>query len=251
MKRIDSIVWETLAQLLDADGRELPSHYAPPYESPIEEVFAREAQHHWRPDVLVAAQVPVATQLGSFRLDFVVTAADGWRIGVECDGAAYHNTFRDAFRDAAILGGKSVDSVVRIRSVDIVTRPWDVLYAFGMAFPRTYSTRGHELARRRASRPAREQVPAGWGRLTIRYPDIRIAGNDNAELVEDPSDIVLSTDRGGEVELLHRGRGYGGLTGWRHRYTRILADPTRSIEEWTRQTIASRESAWATRQPVR
>ena len=251
MKRIDSIVWETLAQLLDADGRELPSLYTPPYESPIEEVFARRAQHHWRPDVRVAAQVPVATQLGSFRLDFVVTAADGWRIGVECDGAAYHDTLRDAFRDAAILGGRSVDSIVRIRGADIVTRPWDVLYAFGMAFPLAYSTRGHELARRRASRPAWEQVPAGWGRLTIRYPDLRIAGNDNAEIVEGPSDIVLPMDRVGEVELLHRGRGHAGLTGWRRRYTRILADPTRNIEEWTRQTIASRESAWATRQPVR
>lgn len=250
MTRIGPILRDTLAQLHAADGRELPPHYAPPYESPIEQVFAREGQHHWRPDVRVVAQVPVATRLGSFRLDFMVTAADGWRIGVECDGAAYHDTFRDAFRDAAILGGRSVDSIVRIRGTDLVTRPWDIFYAFGMAFPRAFSSRGHELARRRVSRPAWEQVPAGWGRLTIRYLDLTISGDESTEPVEDPSDVVVATDRGGEVELRHRGRGQHGLTGWQKRYARILAHPTRSIDEWTRQTIEARQRAWALRYPV-
>lgn len=251
MQRINAVLRDTLAQLHGADDRAMPPHYAPPYDSPLEDAFARAAQHHWRPDVRVATQVDVATRLGRFRPDFVVTAADGWRIGVECDGAAFHDTFRDAFRDAAILGSGAVDSIVRIRGTDLVTRPSDILYAFGMAFPRTFSARGHELARRTASRPAWEQVPAGWGRLTIRYPDLRAAYDADHEPVEDPSDVVVPTDRGGKAELLHRGRGQGALTGWQRRYTRILAHPERSIDDWTRLSIAERQRAWPSRNPVR
>jgi hypothetical protein len=237
-----------MAQVEIAASRGLPPVFAPPYDSPIEHDFAHAAQHHWRPDVRVDTQVDVATRLGRFRLDFVVTAADGWRIGVECDGAAFHDAFRDAYRDAAILGAGGVDSIVRFRGVDLVARPCDIVYAFGMAFPATFTARGYALARRRASRPALEQVPRGWGRLTIEYPDVRMGVAEDGEWVDEQADEETRLDRGGEVRLLHRGRGRSALMGWQRRYAQILAHPARTLDEWARLSLAARQKAWAVRQ---
>lgn len=248
MEHIASILWRVMEQVDIAASRGLPPLYAPRYDSPIEQDFAYAAQHHWRPDVRLDTQVDVGTRLGRFRLDFVVTAADGWRIGVECDGAVFHDPFRDAFRDAAILGAGAVDSIVRIRGVDLVARPCDVVYAFSMAFPAIFSARGYQLARRRASQSALEQVPRGWGRLTIVYPDLRAVAAMDASWSDDLPDEETRLDRGGEMRLLHRGRGRSALMGWQRRYEQILAHPGRTLDEWARMSIAARRNAWAARQ---
>ena len=69
--------------------------YNPPYDSPIEDTFAREISKHWHKETNIEVQKSVHTLCGEFRLDFMITLKNGQRIGIECDGKEFHDKSRD------------------------------------------------------------------------------------------------------------------------------------------------------------
>ena len=78
------------------------SMYDPPYESPLEDTFARGLSKFLRPGTNLEKQVEVTTICGDFRLDFVATTMAGRRVAYECDGAEFHDAQRDEWRDSVV-----------------------------------------------------------------------------------------------------------------------------------------------------
>jgi hypothetical protein len=57
----------------------------PPYDSPIEQIFAETCFKHLSSKITVEKQKEVTTPFGRFYLDFLLSF-NNERIGVECDG---------------------------------------------------------------------------------------------------------------------------------------------------------------------
>jgi hypothetical protein len=86
--------------------------YTPPYDSPIEDVFAYHVVKYLASDTKMQPQHPISTPAGNFILDFTLERG-GLPIGIECDGRPYHDAYRDEWRDALILGTGRVAAVYR------------------------------------------------------------------------------------------------------------------------------------------
>src|SRR6266571_6826907 len=110
-----------------------PPYLTPPstYDSPLEYRFAHQAVKYLRPGTDLQKQVPVATSIGGFRLDFLVEV-DSSRVAFECDGGEFHTSaddwLRDKQRDAAILATGLTDVIYRVNGKCLWFRPEDVFY---------------------------------------------------------------------------------------------------------------------------
>jgi hypothetical protein len=99
--------------------------YSPPYDSPIEDTFAYYAAKFLAPAVEVIPQVELPTPHGTFRVDFLTTTER--KVAFECDGAEFHDAFRDEFRDALLLGYGCVDVIYHLPGAVITYYPHDAL----------------------------------------------------------------------------------------------------------------------------
>jgi len=116
--------------------------YSPPYDSPIEDMFACHLSKFIAKNILVKTQVSVNTICGCFVLDFVLESPRIGKIAIECDGRDFHDESRDEWRDAMILGEKMVDKIYRIRGSDIYYHIYDVLYCISTLESEVMSERG-------------------------------------------------------------------------------------------------------------
>jgi len=115
-----------MASMMDESGRKLfkdglfetRSNYAPPYDSPIEDIFAWTLDKHLDPRVNVIPQCEIPTRAGTFRLDFLIEGSF-LKVGIECDGKEFHDAHRDEWRDANILAVKGVDRLYRFSGKDL------------------------------------------------------------------------------------------------------------------------------------
>lgn len=96
-------------------------------ESPLEEFFIETLEKYLSPKSEIFPQYEVKTLAGKFRLDFLLTV-HGKKIAFECDGADFHDEFRDAWRDALILGSREIDTIYRFRGKDLHTFLNDCIY---------------------------------------------------------------------------------------------------------------------------
>jgi very-short-patch-repair endonuclease len=136
-------------------------------DSPIEDVFLWEYHKVANDRVALRRQYQCDIQLGSFRVDFVVTDPHRNRkIGVECDGRDFHDIARDAKRDAAIVAAGVLDKIYRLRGSDIHWRVHDTLQMLAMAEPWMFSDRGIEVLAALASPPHDHEDTWGYMRDT-------------------------------------------------------------------------------------
>lgn len=150
----------------------VPDPFDPPYDSPIERDFAWALSKYVAPEVRLGKQVWCKTICGDFRLDFLALLAGGLRIGLECDGKAYHGANRDEWRDAMLLGDNQVDAIIHLRGADLCYHTEDVLYVLAQLYREMFSNRGVGLLEQLAS----TSVITGmrWvapGEATARYPE--------------------------------------------------------------------------------
>jgi hypothetical protein len=117
------------------------SSYEPPYDSPIEAIFAWNLGKYINPDLKLDKQIEVNTPWGIFILDFVVEC-ESERIAFECDGKDFHDVERDEWRDAVILGEGHVDTIYRLRGTDLVHRAEDCLFIISHLEPQIFSNKG-------------------------------------------------------------------------------------------------------------
>lgn len=121
--------------------------------------------------VLLHKQFEIKTICGLFRVDFVIET-DDLKVGIECDGADYHDWTRDEWRDAMILGTNNIDFMYRLRGTDIYRHVEDILYVISRNHPALFSERGVLNLASLASDGAQEYCPnAPFSFLAIRYWD--------------------------------------------------------------------------------
>jgi hypothetical protein len=105
------------------------ANYTPPYESPLEDIFAWDVHKFLGNFVSLAKQEEAQTPFGLFKIDFVAKTRAGRRIGFECDGKDYHkDKQRDQLRDAVILNAGHVDLIYRFRGQDLFYHSTECLY---------------------------------------------------------------------------------------------------------------------------
>lgn len=130
-----------------------PPIYQPPYDSPIEDAFARNAVKHFDESLDLSAQVEIKTICGFFRVDFLVKALDGRITVIECDGKEFHDEYRDDWRDAMILGSGDINEIYRIRGSDINYRIEDVFYLLSLWSPWLFNDRQKNVLTRIVPEP--------------------------------------------------------------------------------------------------
>jgi len=116
--------------------------YQPPYDSPIEDIFAWHCQKYLQQGVGLDSQVEFKTHHGVFRVDFVLVTENTNRVGVECDGRDFHEPFRDEFRDAILLGEGHLGTLYHFRGCDITYYPEDCIWLMSTLDPDLFSERG-------------------------------------------------------------------------------------------------------------
>lgn len=153
----------------------------------MEDAFAYAATKYLGDDVLLETQVAVSTICGRFISDFVVSSPAAGRIGIECDGRDYHDEHRDEWRDAAILGGKHVDSMYRLRGSDITYHLDDVLYILCQLEPGLFSTRGLMNLRALAS----DEAKAKSVDRSSDWPHIRYKSDQDGSLLVETRRLIV------------------------------------------------------------
>jgi very-short-patch-repair endonuclease len=119
-------------------------YYYPPYDSPIEDIFAWNLSKYINSDIKVFTQFAVNTIGGKFILDFLLELPNKQKILVECDGKEFHDIHRDEWRDGMILGDNYATFIYRIRGSDLYYHINDVLFIISRIHPELISERGHK-----------------------------------------------------------------------------------------------------------
>jgi very-short-patch-repair endonuclease len=89
-----------------------------PYESEIERAFFDAMIPLLRLDAKYEPQKKIVAGPNRYRADMML-AVDGRRVIVECDGAKFHEFWKDQERDLCMIRNNCVDDVYRIRGCDI------------------------------------------------------------------------------------------------------------------------------------
>lgn len=131
-------------------------------DSPIEDDFLWHYMKVANESVTFGRQHECKTDLGLFRVDFVVTDSGGtMKIGVECDGRDFHDAARDAKRDEAIIRAGVLNKIYRIPGSALYHCIYDALQLLAIAEPWMFSDRGVEQLETRASPPHEHEDT--WG----------------------------------------------------------------------------------------
>ena len=156
-----------------------------PLGSPLKVLFLATADKYLSPEVPLFTQVKIDTPHGSFRLDTVLEHSGRKRVAVELDGAAFHDSERDAWRDAAVLKQLEVDAVVRIRGRDLYRYPFLVWWIVAKMYPWTVTARAGEVLKRQAEVAGLEdlslQVGADGGYAMFGLPPLEVDEDDSEE----------------------------------------------------------------------
>lgn len=132
--------------------------YDPPYESPLEDLYAWNAIKYLDSSVDFQKQIEVDTICGTFRIDFIADH-DSKKVAFECDGKKFHDQSRDEWRDAMILGSNAVDVIYRLRGRDLTYNMEDCLFLISKYDPEIFSQRGLINLEQLASIEARGYEP--------------------------------------------------------------------------------------------
>ena len=190
------------------------STYGPPYDSPIEDLFAYNIVKYLDPSAILHKQVEIKTVCGLFRIDFVIQT-DSLKVAVECDGADYHDWNRDEWRDAMIMGTNTVDFMYRLRGTDIYRHAGDILYVISRNHPSLFSRRGLLNIASLANEGAKEYHPtASLSFVTIRYQ------NENGKVYDSV-----------EMDVRQRDIPSGTRQMWQSYFRRAMLKPGRTLDE--------------------
>ena len=148
--------------------------YEPPYESPMEDLFALNLDKYLAEGVNVTKQTEVQTFCGMYRLDFVASLAGHPKVAFECDGKDYHDQSRDEWRDALILDAANIKAIYRFPDAALFYHTEDCIYLLSRWEPHLFSDRGHANLGRLASQAAQnagENPDFGGAMLFYHDPD--------------------------------------------------------------------------------
>lgn len=205
--------------------------YEPPYDSPIEDLFAVNAIKYLDPSVRLDKQVEAATPWGTFRIDFVLSG-NGPRVGVECDGREFHEEYRDEWRDALLLGTGAVDTIYHLRGADLTYHVEDLLYLMSRWDGHLFSERGKVVLGKLASEQVRPYGDGDWfSGTTVGYPPRPEDGVHGVTYI----DVERRTTHIPPGKRQH----------WPYLYKRAQGYSCRTLDE----LIATHKATWTTEKP--
>ena len=217
-EHISTILSHMLSQ--EQDSSDLPE---PPYDSPIETVFADSCFKFLSPTVCVEKQVEVSTTHGVFRLDFLMSA-NGRNIAIECDGKDFHEGLRDELRDAILLGEGKCDTIYHFRGCDLVYYRYDCVWLMSILDKDLFIQRGHiQLCQLRCLTP------------DLRYEDIE--KNESFHFhIGSPSRFFWAIRRSTQLVNNNPTLNYH----WKHLYKFACEHPCANLDE----LLEIRKSSW-------
>lgn len=194
------------------DGRLTPDSDAPRSYIPTDAVddWVRELIKHLAPAAQAFVGVEVQTLFGPYRLDLVLQLG-ALRVGFTC--GAGPSGLVDLWRDAALIGGRGVYTVYRLRPGDVVNHLEDCLYVISRADGRLFNKRGWTNLERLASDAIRGRRLTGE-ELIVHYPK-RDDDDPDGDPSGDPTDVVtlpLPRETEGSLHVIRRDR--PRLLGW-------------------------------------
>ncbi|GEM_PF-1321400 len=176
--------WHHIGEVLEgyvASPRQTGIAYDPPYDSPLEDNFARCLIPHLSARGKLHKQVGVSTICGRFIFDFVASLGDR-KVAFECDGKEFHNPHRDEWRDAMILGAKAVAVIYRMRGGDLTYHLADSLYLISRYEPQLFTADGLRRLQAGSSAEARSYKPSpDQNIIQVTYKD---SGSLHSLLIE-------------------------------------------------------------------
>ena len=190
LERAYEALVEALSRVVDtsdrgfADGFPSSSHFrqtqfSPPYESPIEDAFAREAYKAVGPQTVLRSQVWMSTPWGNFRPDFIFEGPSGKQAAIECDGRQFHDPYADYWRDTFLLGSGCVDSIYRFTGAQIYANTEMCLafvgecdaWAVSERSQRNFATLGHRLHRAAAEDLRNQSRHSSYWPIAVQAPE--------------------------------------------------------------------------------
>jgi hypothetical protein len=146
--------------------------YHPPYDSPLEDLFAYNLDKYLAEKAKLSTQVEVKTFCGDYRSDFVATPHGGRPVAIECDGKEFHDESRDEWRDAMILGATGLAAIYRFPGGALHYHMEDCLYLLSRWEPGLFNERGRVNLERLATPPALKagRRPNFAGELLVYLP---------------------------------------------------------------------------------
>ena len=130
----------------------------PPSESPIATAIELQLCKHDLNDTEFRREYPAPTEWADFRID-IVLANSGRRVGIECDGASFHDEFRDELRDSLILGSGLVDTIWRLPGSAIHNHIHDCLFLISLYDDFLFDDRSRTVFMSQCSESARTHSP--------------------------------------------------------------------------------------------
>ena len=121
-------------------------------------------------------QVKVRTPAGPQHVDFVLTAANALRVGLEIseledEQERHGREIKYAWRDALVIGSARLDVLYRFRAEDLLHRPHDVLYLASQWDPVLFTTCGQINLHTLAEPLTRLLNPQPYqAKITMNYP---------------------------------------------------------------------------------
>lgn len=150
-------------------------------ESPIEQFFLNHLEKYLSPEIEIIVQFPIKTISGNFRAD-IALKKDKKIVVIECDGKEFHTNEKDSWydewRDTLILFQKRVDTIYRIKGVDIYNNINSLIYLI-------YSYEHDFFDIEYADRLPKKEIDDSWCEKRINY----IFTKDNGD--EIPSSIKV------------------------------------------------------------
>ncbi len=117
------------------------AYFDPPYDSPIEDEFAYHIFKYISSSTEVIPQKEIVTFCKTYRVDFFIKCGEQ-KVIVECDGAMYHDFYRDLIRDTLILGTGQVKTIFRLKGKNILYNINDLLWLLCRYCPEIFTERG-------------------------------------------------------------------------------------------------------------
>lgn len=212
------------AHIIKATTRQEPGHplvepslfYAPPYEHPLEDEFAWHLVKYLNADSGLGYQVKVRTPVANLWIDFIIEY-NNRRVGIECTGL-YEDETELNLRDALIVGSGAVDTLYRLRGIDVMYRLHDCLYLVSRWDTELFSRRGLINLNILATPRARDYAPR---------PDetfVKLEYNDTEEQDAIEGETFTWPEQPDEAKELHLRRLNTGFpSAWLRDYDRALA----------------------------
>ena len=134
----------------------------PEPESPLAVFLERVLELHIADTTTLIREFECPTSWATFRIDLVAQTPTH-RIGFECDGKDFHDSYRDEVRDSLILGSGCVDTIYRLPGDQVNFAIHDLLYIVSLYDPAIFTDRGRKVLLSQACDSVREHIPDGYG----------------------------------------------------------------------------------------